>query len=157
MEKEYIRIKYVAPRMELVHTLRNFLDKTRIDRWRKGEIKYPTFYEDIIEDLWPDDIYDSEANRAYFKTITYTEEELDAVIAYTNAIKDWAHPLHPKALEYEAKHGNYDYIYLTDERLPEMLVGAKKLYDLMVANDEKYDFDRSYRGSMDEDDWYDRD
>ena len=157
MKKEYIRIKYVASRMNIIDTLKEFLDSKRLEEWRNRENKYVTFYESIIESLWPDDIDDAEANRKYFKAITYNEEELDAVIAYTNAIKEWAHPLHPKALGYEAEHGSYDYIYLTDEHLPEMLAGARKLYDLMIANDEKYDFNRSYRGSMDEDDWYDKD
>ena len=157
MAQQYIKIKYPHPRRRIVYTLRDFLDEKCLAEWKNRENKYVSFYESVIEALWPDDPDDAEQNRNYYKTITYNEEELDAVIAYTNAIKDWAHPLHPKALEYEEEYGNYDYVYLTDERLPEMLEGAKKLYDLMIANDEKYDFDRSFEGSMNDPDWYDRD
>ena len=152
----YIRIQYPDARMSFIGSLELFLDPKQLDNWKNFRNEYIGFYESVIEYILDNSWYDTDIStlHKYYSGFLYTTEEIQKIREYGECLWDWAHPLHPKAEAYEKVHGNYDYVYLTDERLPEVLAKTKELYDLMKANDEKYDFERSLRLSREDPDWY---
>ena len=152
----YIRIQYPDPRMEFEGALESFLDPKQLDNWKNFRNEYIGFYESVIEYILDNSWYDTDIStlHKYYSGFLYTAEEIQKIREYGQYIWDWHDALHDKAVEHRAKHGNYDYIYLTDERLPEVLAETKELHDLMKANDIKYDFERSLRLSREDPDWY---
>lgn len=159
MVEEYIRLQYASQRRCFEVTFEEILNSERMQNWLEGKNKYVGFYESVIEYIATYSEFDQNLERMlpYYRSFLYTDEEIQRIRKYGEYLWNWAHALHPKAEKYEKKHGNYDYVYLTDPQLPEILEKTKELYDHMKANDEKYDFARSLKGSLEDPTWYDED
>ena len=159
MEKQYIRLKYVVRRESFEDSLGLLLNSEEMERWKKCENKYIGFCDSCIDYIMDYTYFDEpiEKMQPYYSGFLYTPEEVQKIREFGQYIYDWHCKLHPKAEEYAKKHRNYDYVYLTDERLPEILEKAKELYNYLKANDEKYDYERSLDGHLNDSTWYDDD
>ena len=91
----------------------------------------------------------------YYKGFLYTPEEVKKIREFGEYIWNWAHALHPKAEQYQKKHRNYDYIYLTDKSFKQVCKKTKELYNYLKFNDKKYDYERSLNSYPEDDSWYD--
>jgi len=157
MQKQYIKLKYVVSRQGFEGALEDCLDTSQIEAWRKGENKYVGFYNAVIEYILDYSYFKEpvEEEYGYYKGFLYTSEEVQKVREFGKYIYDWHCQLHPKAKEYQQKHRNYDYIYLTDTSFKQVCIRAKELYDYLKINDEKYDYERSLNTYPKDESWYD--
>jgi len=159
MQKQYVKLKYVVARQRFEGALEDCLDANQIEAWRKGENKYVGFYESVIEYILDYSHFktpiEEEYEYGYYKGFLYTPEEVKKVRKFGQYIYDWHCQLHPKAKEYQKKHRNYDYVYLTDTSFQQVCKKAKELYNYLKFNDKKYDYERSLNSYPEDDSWYD--
>ncbi len=99
MDKKYVKLKYVQPRLEFIGSLEDLLDAKQIAVWREGKNKYIGFYESVIEYIVDYSYFDQdlEKMKKYYNGFLYTQEETQKVREYGQYIYDWHCKLHPKA------------------------------------------------------------
>ena len=158
-KQQYIKLKYVHSRQRFEGALEDCLDANQIEAWKKGKNKYVGFYESFIEYILDYSHFNmpiaKEYEYGYYNGIFYTPEEVKKIRKFGKYIYDWHCKLHPKAKEYQKKHRNYDYVYLTDKSFKQVCKRAKELYDYLKINDSKYDYERSLNSYLDDNSWYD--
>ena len=158
-KQQYIKLKYVHSRQRFEGALEDCLDANQIEAWKKGKNKYVGFYESFIEYILDYSHFNmpiaKEYEYGYYNGIFYTPEEVKKIRKFGKYIYDWHCKLHPKAKEYQKKHRNYDYVYLTDKSFKQVSKRTKELYDYLKVNDKKYGYERSLSSYLDDDSWYD--
>ena len=161
IKTQFILLDRANSRSNFVVSLECILNEERLEDWRKPfeERKNKTvpFYEGVMEDILEISYFedDLEKSTAHYSSFLYNLEEVLRVRKYGKYFYDWHVRVHPEAEKFAKENeGEYDYMYLIDSQLPEIIEKTRELYDCMKANDKRYKFDISFSAPHEIIDWY---
>jgi hypothetical protein len=162
IKTQFILLDSANRRDDFVGALEDILNEESVKDWKKPfeerRNKNTAFGDVVIEPILEISYFEDDLEKStyYYSCFLYNLEEVLRVRKYGKYFYDWHSSVHPAAKKFAEEHEGYeyDYMYLIDSQLPEIIEKTRELYDCMKANDKLYKFDISFSAPNKIEDWY---